>query len=84
MTKKARRVLWYPIQAAFGLSGIPQHLTLVKQTGMTKGRAETFTPCHRLSRRAVGAVFTGNEGWVPHSSRFWLEWDTTALDAPSL
>ena len=27
-------------------------------------------------------LFTGNEVWVPHSSRFWLEWDTTALDAP--
>ena len=25
--------------------------------------------------------FTVNKGWVPHSSRFWLEWDTTALDA---
>jgi hypothetical protein len=25
---------------------------------------------------------TGNIGWVPHSSRFWLEWDTTALDLP--
>jgi hypothetical protein len=26
----------------------------------------------------------GNEGWVPIQARFWLAWDTTALDAPFL
>ena len=29
-----------------------------------------------------GQILTGNQGWVPHSSRFWLEWDTAALDLP--
>jgi hypothetical protein len=25
-------------------------------------------------------LVTGNEGWVPHSSQVWLEWDTAAVD----
>src|SRR5271156_3746538 len=81
--KTAGRVLWYPIQAKTGLEWGTQPLLPVSCRTLDL----SLHPQHaygKLAARDEQLASPATKAGCPIQARFWLEWDTTALDAPFL
>jgi hypothetical protein len=72
---RAGRVLWYPTQAKVRLEWGTQPSLPVKQAGPNSPTRVDRSHCAREREAQSGvmslrpSVLTGDEGWVPHSSR---------------